>query len=328
MFRLLALAVLCFLSACSTHQHAKPQHKPKLKALIIDGQNNHTVWPKSTMMMQQYLEETGLFAVDIQRTATTWKAATWSAQYPLGDGIKRPDLKKPEPDPNFAPNFADYDVVISNFGWKASYWPRTTQVAFEDYMKNGGGFVVIHAADNSYPTWREFNKMIGLGGWGKRSAKDGPYVYFNEAGELIRDTSEGRCGSHGPKHEFLITLREEHPITKGMPREWMHTKDELYAHLRGPAENMTILASAYSAKDKKGTGRHEPMMMVLNYGKGRIFHSTLGHEDYSMEGVGFITTLTRGAEWAATGAVSQPLPADFPTATNATTRRFSWRKAN
>jgi type 1 glutamine amidotransferase len=115
----------------------------------------------------------------------------------------------------------------------------------------------------------------------------------------------------------------EHPITKGMPEQWLHAQDECYDRLRGPAENMTILATAYSAEEFKGTQRHEPMLMVIDFGEGRIFHTTLGHEDYSFEGVGFIVSLLRGCEWAATGEVTIPIPDDFPTAENATTRKFN-----
>jgi len=55
----------------------------KVKVLIVDGQNNHEVWPKSTIMMKQYLEETGLFEVDICRTKFTWKAERETACLPL-----------------------------------------------------------------------------------------------------------------------------------------------------------------------------------------------------------------------------------------------------
>ena len=101
---------------------------------------------------------------------------------------------------------------------------------------------------------------------------------------------------------------------KGLPPLWMHTKDELYDSLRGPAEDMHILATAYSAPEYDGTGRHEPMLMTLDYGNGRVFHTVLGHADYSMNCVGFVTTLQRGTEWAATGKVTIPVPDDFPTA--------------
>ena len=109
-----------------------------------------------------------------------------------------------------------------------------------------------------------------------------------------------------------------------MPKLWLHTEDELYDRLRGPAKNMEVLATAYSAEDKKGTGRHEPMMMVLSYGEGRIFHTPMGHDDLSMECVGFITSLQRGTEWAATGKVTQnSLPDDFPGAEKSSMRKFS-----
>lgn len=99
-----------------------------------------------------------------------------------------------------------------------------------------------------------------------------------------------------------------------MPPVWMHTKDELYNRLRGPAERMEILATAYADPNNKGTGRHEPALMTIRFGEGRIFHNIMGHADYSVDCVGFMTTILRGTEWAATGRVTQAIPANFPTA--------------
>lgn len=299
----------------------------QLKALIIDGQNNHDVWPKSTIMMKQYLEETGLFEVDIMRTKYTWKGERERAFLPLAGVGETENLKDPKADPDFAPKFNKYDVVISNFGWKAADWPAKTQKALEKYMKNGGGFVSVHAADNSFPDWLEYNKMIGLGGWGDRNEKDGPYVYYTNEGALVRDTTAGSAGSHGPQNVFPVTVRViDHPITKGMPKTWLTAKDECYSMLRGPAENMTILATGKDQSGKAPTDRHEPMLMVIDYGKGRIFHTALGHDDYSIESVGFIISFLRGVEWAATEKVTIPIPDDFPTAQNSTSRKFKLKK--
>ena len=102
----------------------------------------------------------------------------------------------------------------------------------------------------------------------------------------------------------------DHPVTQGMPREWAHTRDELYDNMRGPAENIHLLATAFS----KGTKAHEPMIWTVSYGKGRVFHTPLGHDLTGMRCVGFVTTLNRGTEWAATGKVTQKLPDNFPTA--------------
>ncbi|MFP6900179.1 MAG: ThuA domain-containing protein, partial [Opitutales bacterium] len=172
-------------------------------------------------------------------------------------------------------------------------------------------FVVVHAANNSFSNWLEYNRMIGLGGWGGRTEKHGPYLYFSDQGKLVRDPRPGRGGSHGPQHEFLVKLRKkEHPIVKGMPATWKHAKDELYDSLRGPAEKVEVLATAYSAKSKK----HEPMIMTISYGEGRVFHTPMGHADYSMRCAGFYDVLRRGTEWAATGKVTLPLSKNFPTA--------------
>lgn len=299
----------------------------KIKVLIVDGQNNHTVWPKSTIMMKQYLEETGMFKVDIDRTMYTWKAEREKAFLPLAGVGETQDLKEPKTDPDFSPKFKKYDVVISNFGWKAANWPETTQKALEDYMEEGGGFVSVHAADNSFPDWEEYNKMIGIGGWGGRNEKHGPYVYYTNEGELKHDHSPGGAGAHGPQHLIPITVRvPDHPITKGMPVQWMTAKDECYAKLRGPGENMTVLATGKDMSGKAPTDRHEPILMTLTYGKGRIFHTTLGHDDYSCEGVGFIISLLRGTEWVATGKVTIPIPVDFPTAEESKSRKFILKK--
>ncbi|MBI1313629.1 ThuA domain-containing protein [bacterium] len=293
-----------------------------LKALIIDGQNNHGAWPKTTVMMKSYLEQTGLFSVDVARTKFTVNGGDLVAKYPL-PSIESTAVKSAQTDPDFKPPFSKYDVVISNFGHGAAPWPQETQDAFVKYVKGGGGLVIIHAADNSFGDWPEYNEMIGLGGWGGRNETSGPYVYLDDDGKLVRDESKGGGGHHGSQHPFAIVVRDpSHPITKGMPREWMHAKDELYDKLRGPAANMEILATAYASPEFGGTGRHEPMLMTIRYGEGRIFHTPMGHADYSQECVGFIVSLQRGTEWAATGKVTQEIPQDFPKADVESARKF------
>lgn len=295
-------------------QARKAGSKKIIKTLIVDGQNNHEQWPKITYMMKQYLEETGLFSVDVSRSHYTWQGDKLIEPYRIKGTENTEALPKPRADSSYHPDFSKYDLVICNFGWNAAPWPPETKADFEQFMQKGGGLVVVHAANNSFPEWPAYNKMIGLGGWGDRTEKDGPYVYYDQQGKLVKDMQPGKAGSHGPQHEYQLTIRNpQHPITKGMPPVWMHTNDELYDRLRGPAENMDVLATAFSSTDNKGTGRSEPALMVLRYGKGRIFHTILGHADYSAECVGFITSFLRGSEWAATGKVTIPVPADFPT---------------
>ena len=260
-----------------------------IKVLIVDGQNNHA-WAKTTPVMKKILEAGGTFTVDVATSPPRGK--------PMGD---------------FKPEFARYGVVLSNYN--GADWPKATQDAFVKYISDGGGLVVIHAADNSFPRWNEFNEMIAVGGWGGRNEKSGPMLRWRD-GKIVRDTSPGRGGTHGPQHAFQVIVRAAaHPITAGLPTKWMHVKDELYSKLRGPAKNVTVLATAYADKAKRGTGEHEPVLMAITYGKGRIYHDVLGHAAAQMQCVSFIATLRRGAEWAATGKVvrTAAVPKDFPT---------------
>ncbi len=272
----------------------------KIRVLIIDGHNPYHHWQVTTPLMKQILEKSGRFEVDV-------------ATVPIPEGYKASTSAAPAPVDNsdFRPRFADYDAVIGNY--VGPRWPAETEEDFVKFIADGHGYVAVHAANNAFPDWPEYSRMCGVGGWYGRNERSGPHVYLDEAGEEVRNTTAGPGGHHGPQHEFQVRVRDtEHPITRDLPPVWMHTKDELYDTLRGPATDMHILATAFSDPQFEGTGKHEPMMMVLPYGAGRVFHTVLGHADYSMKCVGFQTTLLRGTEWAATGEVTIGVPENFP----------------
>jgi type 1 glutamine amidotransferase len=270
---------------------ALPLHAAALRALIIDGQNNHD-YKSTTPHLKKVLEETGLFTVDI--ATTPGKGGDMST---------------------FKPKFSDYRVIISNYSGQP--WSQETMDAFTAYVRGGGGFVSVHAADNSFPNWKEYNEMIAIGGWEGRNEKSGPYLRLRD-GKFVHDITVGTGGHHGQQHAFVMDTRlPQHPIMAGLPAQWMHAKDELYDRLRGPAQNVTVLASALSTKESGGSGEHEPLLMTIAFGQGRVFHTAIGHNNgkdiTAQKCVGFITTLQRGTEWAATGKVTQKVPADFPT---------------
>ncbi len=210
-----------------------------------------------------------------------------------------------------------YDVVVLNFNGghtdKGVHWPRELEKSLEDYVNRGGGLVVYHAANNSFPNWPAYNRMIGLG-W--RDKGFGPSVIVGEDGKVVAILQgQGLNPGHGPEHDLVITvLTADHPITRGMPSKWLHPHEQLTHGQHGPIENMTILTYAFS----RDTKQRKVMDWVIPYGKGLVYTTMLGHlwkdgPDTAMRCVGFQTMFIRGAEWAASGKVTFPVPADFPT---------------
>jgi len=292
-----AILVTTLLSAASamTTAAATPIH-----VMLIDGEQAgaYHAWQETTPYLKRMLEETRMFQVDVVTAP------------PLGGDFS-----------TFRPDWSKYQVVIGNYDAPADRWPDSLKASFAEYIRNGGGFVSVHAADNAFANWKEYNLMIGVGGWRGRNDKSGPHFYYQD-GKLVRDPAPGMAGSHGARNPFQVVNRVmDHPVTKGLPKAWMHVGDELYANLRGPGENMTILSTAFSDPANRGTGHEEPILMVVSYGKGRIFHTTMGHDLAALNCVGFITTYQRGTEWAATGKVTQKLPNDFPTDETTRTRK-------
>ena len=272
-----------------------------IKTLLITGQNNHN-WQVSHVVLKQILENSGRFDVDF---------------------VISPEQGKDMA--GFVLDFSPYQLVVLDYNGDS--WPEETNRRFLEYVQNGGGVVIYHAADNAFSKWPEFNRICALGGWEGRNENSGPYVYWKD-GKLVKDSSAGPGGSHGRQHEYVLNGRDKvHPVVKGLPLKWRHAKDELYDRMRGPGNIRDILYTAYSDKETNGSGREEPLIFTVDYGNARIFHTMLGHagatpeDNIAMQCTGFQVLLLRGAEWAATGKVTQKVPKDFPTETTCSYRK-------
>jgi len=268
----------------------------QLSVLIVTGQNNHD-WVRSTPIIEKLLKETDRFDVSVSTTPS-----------------------KDSPDDawnDWAPEFKKYDVVLSDYNGKM--WPEPLKKDFVDYVSGGGHVVLVHAANNSFSGWPEFEEMAGLL-W--RDANYGDRLCLDENEKPVRQPKgEGPGAGHGAGHSYAITTREaQNPIFKDLPKSWMHVSDELYHGQRGPAKDVHVLATAFSTKESGGTGVHEPMVWWIPYGKGKVITLVPGHlggnDKYptTFDCVGFRTVLQRSVEWVATDKVTIPLPKNFPTA--------------
>ena len=280
----IATAVIClsFLVSCAPRA---------IQGVIITGQNNHN-WPVSSEAIKLTLENSGMFKMDL------------AVSPPAGEDMS-----------SFSVDFSRYKFVVLDYNGDG--WSGPMREAFLEYVRGGGGVIVYHAADNAFPEWDEYNKIIALGGWGDRDEKSGPYVYWKDGG-LFKDGSPGPGGSHGARHEYILNSHATHPIIDGLPEHWKHAEDELYDRMRGPGNIKDLLYSAYAPKEKGGSGREEPLVFTVDYGNARIVHIMLGHagetleKNPAMQCTGFQVLLLRAAEWCATGDVKQEVPSDFP----------------
>lgn len=244
---------------------------PKIQALIITGQNGHD-WRGTTPLLRKALEDTGRFEV---RVTEEFRGAG------------------PE-------TLAPYELVILNYyeGKKpALRWGERAEQALLDYVRSGKGLVVYHFSVAAFDGWPEFEKLTA-GNWRPNN------------------------GHHSAKHDFRVDIADpDHPITRGLKQSMPQSSDELYANLKWqPAGKYHVLATAwddhalYSGKARQptpGPGLDQPMLWTVDYGKGRVFVTALGHDPAAVSTPVFITTFARGAEWAATGQVTIAPPPEL-----------------
>jgi type 1 glutamine amidotransferase len=290
MYKASFLLVVIGLSFCT----ARAQKAGPIPVLIVDGFSNHD-WKQTTAVTKWILEESGRFKVDVSTIPV--------------DSVERA---------GWSPVFAKYAVVIQNTNNIQNTrlkWPAQAERQLEEYVKGGGGLYILHSGNNAFPHWKEYNKMIGLG-W--RKSSEGYALEIDPSNNVIRiPPGEGQGTGHGDRFNALIQVLNPHPINKGYPSQWQTANTEVYYFPRGPAENLTVLSFAY---DSTSTKRTWPVEWVVSYGAGRVYNSSLGHlwkgEFYppAYRCVGYQTTVIRATEWLATGKVSYPVPAQFPTA--------------
>jgi type 1 glutamine amidotransferase len=232
-----------------------------ISVLLVSGANNHD-WKRSSPFLKALLEASGRYSVTLTESPS--------------EVLEKGGLGR-------------FQLFLLDYNGPA--WSETAQANFLAAVSGGTGVVAVHAANNSFPEWKEYEKMIGL-------------------------TWRGTSG-HGQFHEFTVKVTDpSHPVTRGLSE--FRTSDELYHKLvRTPGVDLRVLATAFSDPARGGTGLDEPMLTVTQYGRGRVFYHALGHiwtgdpaanpgcSFIALDNPGFKTSLLRACEWAATGNVTE-----------------------
>lgn len=265
------MRILALFALLASLAAAQAPAPQKLQVLIITGQNGHD-WRGTTPVLRKQLEDTGRFEV---RVTEEFRGAG------------------PE-------TLAPYDLVVLNYFERKRpdlRWGERADAALLDFVRAGKGVVVYHFSVAAFEGWDEYEKLCAAN-WRPNN------------------------GHHSARHDFTVDIKDAgHPITRGMKASFPQANDELYANLRWqPAGSHHVLATAwddhslYKGKARQpipGAGLAQPMLWTVQYGKGRVFVTALGHDAATLDSAGFVATFTRGAEWAATGNVTVPLPAEL-----------------
>ncbi len=233
----------------------------KIPVLLFTGANNHD-WEWTSASLETILEESGRFDVTV--------------------------TEEPEETLLNPRALAAFDVFVLDYN-RRQRWSKPAEKNFLDAVRGGTGVTVVHAANNAFEGWIEYEKLVALC-W-------------------------RRGTGHGKFHPFDVRMVDrDHPITRALPDLRAHP-DELYhnlVHMHGT--DYRVLAAAHSSKESGGTGRAEPMVIVKTYGQGRVFHTPLGHVWTGQEATRashadpqFRNLIVRGTEWAATGEVTDGL---------------------
>jgi len=230
-----------------------PVPKPvagRINVLLLTGANNHN-WQETTVALKEVFAEDARFAVAV---------------------VENPWDMRPADIEGFNLLFCNWNT----FGKDKREWSAEMKAGFMEWVKNGGGFFVLHAGGSIFYDWPEFQTLTG-GSWEKETF-------------------------HPHMQSFTVKIADrEHPVTRGLAD--FEIFDEPWQRVANRNSDRHVLLTSVISKENKGSGAVEPFAWTTQLGKGRCFTLMLGHDGRAIRNAGCRSLVLRGSEWAATGAV-------------------------
>jgi type 1 glutamine amidotransferase len=185
-----------------------------------------------------------------------------------------------------------YDVIFLNYN--GPRWGTVPEAALEEFVRSGKGLVSFHGVT--------YGPLMGTvlradGKWEKQE----PWTAYTQ---MLGVTWEPENIGHAVRHAFVVKADSTHPIALGLPAQFT-VNDELYHKMKHAPGNRVVLR-AFSNKTRGGTGNVEPIAWTTQFGKGRVFHCSLGHDVSALYEPHVLGLIARATEWAGTGEVTLP----------------------
>jgi uncharacterized protein len=273
MLSIAAAAFACLCSSAIAAEFRWPDPYAGHKKILIVGdlhtgnQIAHDSVSHAMATLEHLGRESGAY-IAFLRTDTEWvtKGEVW------GTGDYAKGGSKQAPGRNL--DYFDAVVFYTNGETDMTASQKSDLLAF--VHEDGKGFVAVHTATASFYSWPEYGELVG--------------GYFENHPWNVFDAQ-------------VIVERPEFPAMKQWPLE-LTLRDEMYQY-RTPYSRSTVDVLArlderkldLTNKNVKRTDHDFPVAWVKNYGKGRVFSSTLGHSDQAWDDARVQSMYLEGIRW-------------------------------
>lgn len=178
----------------------------------------------------------------------------------------------------FNNEFSDkFDAVIFSNTNNEAFYTDKQRAVFQNFIKNGGGYVGIHSACGSERDWPWYWTMAG-----------------------------GKFVSHPPFQPFdLKVVNKNHPSTEFLPDIWNWEDECYYMNQLNPDINVLLVADLTTLVDPNMDkfpgemfGKTFPLAWYHQFDGGREFFTALGHDPGHYMDENFRRHLSGGIQWA------------------------------